>query len=206
MQERARVSIIDDEQMILNLLKKNLEGDGNYCCEVYSSAEQFLSSYGRHQTECVVTDLRLPQITGVELQARLRDIDPSLSIVFVSGHVDVPTAVRIMQQGAITVLQKPISSSAVLDAVKKAVERTYLARQEEEVRNSAESRFSALDDEEMAVLECLRIGMPHKAIASKLGLSSRTVDRRRQSIMKKTGAASLAELISMQEKYGHRAI
>ncbi len=192
----SRVLVVDDDRAVLASVRSLLESCG-YSVACFESAEDFLAKVSASERGCVITDLRMPGMRGEELLRRVRDALPLLSVVVVTGAADVSLAVRVMEDGAVTLLEKPYAPEALIAAVEKALQRANEQLKATTLRNDVSSRLSLLSDEERAVMECMLQGYPNKRISSELQLSLRTVDRRRSSVMQKMQAASLPELATL---------
>lgn len=200
MHERQIVWVVDDDVAVANLAAHVLADVGEFDCRVFLSSRQCLDSMKPGAVTCVVSDLRMPDLDGAQLQKKLLEIDDTVSILFLSGHADVPTAVHLMQQGAVTLLEKPYDNAELVAAVRKAVRRCQLLRHQRAELTETEGRLSQLSDDEREVLECMVAGLSNKAIAYKLALSSRTLDRRRQSILQTMGVETVVELAAVLER------
>jgi two-component system, LuxR family, response regulator TtrR len=187
------VYIVDDDEAVLLSVKAMLSQHG-YQSRGYLSAQEFLAEAPIDCPGCVITDLQMPVISGVELQQRLLAAKSFLSVVVVTGVADVPTTVALMEKGAITLLEKPYDHHRLVQAVERGLslsrEQWLRARSEQSTRQ----RLESLTEEETRVMECILTGQPNKAIAHRLGLSMRTVDRRRQSVLEKMEVRTAPEL------------
>ena len=164
--------------------------------ETYASANDFLAAY-RQQPGCLILDVAMPGMNGLELQRKLLQDKITLPIVFVTGHANVPMAVEAMQMGAVNFLQKPVQEQELWESIRRAIELDAQNRRRRARRQHAEERLSSLTTGEREVLNLILEGMLNKEIASELHLSTRTVEDRRAKLMKKMGAKSLAELIQL---------
>jgi FixJ family two-component response regulator len=193
MTEAEQIYVVDDDEAVLLSVKAILSQHG-YRVNCYSSAEDFLSAIPTDLPGCVITDVQMPGMDGVELQQRLKTSHGLFSLVVVTGVADVPLAVTMMQRGAVTLLEKPYDHIDLLDAVAKGVAasriRAKLLRNEETVRR----RLATLSGEEHQVMEYMLEDKPNKAIAHSLDLSMRTVDRRRRVVLDKMKVKSTPEL------------
>jgi two-component system response regulator FixJ len=163
----------------------------------YASAEQFLSSFSAESTGCIVTDVRMPGTTGIDLLRRLAEIGSTVPAIVVTGHADVPLAVEAMRLGAVDFLEKPFDDESLIASIRSALTRARQGDQTEAERAAASSRIATLSPRERDVLEGLVAGKPNKMIAFDLGISARTVEVYRANVMTKTQAASLSELVRM---------
>jgi FixJ family two-component response regulator len=193
MSEATTIYIVDDDEAVLLSVKAMLSQHG-YESRGYLSAEEFLAEGPRDCPGCVITDLQMPEISGLELQQRLLAAKSLLSVVVVTGVADVPTTVALMERGAVTLLEKPYNHTDLVRAVERglAVSRErWLQKLDEQ---SVRGRLATLTEDELRVMECMLTGQPNKAIAHRLELSMRTVDRRRQAVLEKMGVRTAPEL------------
>lgn len=160
----------------------------------YSSAEDFLDNFNALTPGCIVTDLRLAGMSGQDLQRRLIEAGCPLPLIVVTGHATVPVAVQIMEQGAVTLLQKPYKPAELLAAIQRALVRPPTVRPSDAQLAELRQRLATLSHEESQVMQLLLAGRTNKVIAATLELSMRTVDRRRRSVLDKVGVDSVPEL------------
>lgn len=190
----GRVHLVDDDAAVRDSVAFLLESAGLSVC-VYESPVEVLDRLTAQPTaSCVVTDLRMPQMDGLELVRRLREIDPALPIIVITGHGDVPLAVEAMKIGAADFIQKPFAEATLIEAVHAAMTP---ADPHEEERAEIRTRLEQLSMREREVLQGLVDGHPNKIIAYQLGISPRTVEVYRAKAMTKMGAGSFAELVRM---------
>ncbi|MBA2126954.1 DNA-binding response regulator [Hyphomicrobium methylovorum] len=190
------VFIVDDDPAVRDALRW-LMGQVKLKVQVFSSADEFLANYTPETRGCIILDIRMPGMSGLELQERLKALGSLIPIIIITGHGDVSIAVRAMKAGAVEFLQKPFNDQLLLDTVQSALS-TYGAIWEQEERRQEYNRsLSSLTKREKEVLNLLRTGKANKVIASILKISVRTVEGHRATIMSKTGAKSLGELIEM---------
>jgi two-component system response regulator FixJ len=156
-----------------------------------------LAAFDEQACACVVTDLRMPGIDGAELLARLRRQGNIVSVVVLTGHADVRTAVQLMEDGALTLLEKPYEPQALLAAVMRATQQTAKRRMENDRVSAIRGRLEQLSDEERQVMEFMLAELPTKAIAAKLVVSTRTVERRMSSVQQKMQVSGVAELAAL---------
>ena len=192
----AVVHLIDDDDAVRQALAFMLSASG-YAVRVYESARLFLEGVPTLQPGCIVTDVRMPGMDGLELQQRLKALDVAMPVIVITGHGDVPLAVQAMKAGAVDFIEKPFSDESLLQAIRVAV-----SRQEVDAARSSEiaginSRLAALSAREMEVLEGLVQGHPNKTIAYDLQISARTVEVHRANVMTKMGASTLSDLLRM---------
>jgi FixJ family two-component response regulator len=190
------VCVIDDEPLVREVTCRILGGSG-FRPTGYASAEDFLAALDEPTCACVVTDLRMPGMSGAELLSQLRQSGSVVAVVVLTGHADVRTAVKLMEDGALTLLEKPYEPQALLAAVDRATKRTAAMRAARERVASVQRRFSQLTDEEREIMECMLAEMPTKTIAAKLVMSTRTVERRMLSVQQKMQVSGVAELAAL---------
>jgi two-component system response regulator FixJ len=190
------IYVVDDDAAVLNSLQALLQAHG-FQVQCYSSAETFLSEVDMNHRGCVVTDVAMPGMSGVDLVRHLHEAKSPLAVVVVTGVANVPMAVSLMEYGAITLLEKPYDTERLLAAVNRGLtisdEQCEQWQREQEIQR----RLNMLTDEERSVMDRLLADKPNKAIAAELHLSLRTVDRRRQSVLEKLGVDSVPELALM---------
>lgn len=192
----ATVFVVDDDEAVrdsLALLLRSVE----LAVATFSSANDFLDSYDPAAPGCLILDVRLPGMSGLELQQRLADDGADLPIVFITGHGDVPMAVRAMRRGAVDFLQKPFSDQELLDRVQQALAEQSQRRQQSESKAEIAQRIRSLTPREHEVMELIVEGLANKVIANRLGTSQRTVEVHRASVMRKMQADSVARLVHL---------
>jgi len=190
------VFIVDDDPAVRDAIRWLME-QVKLKAQVFGSADEFLANFTPGTRGCIILDIRMPGMSGLELQERLKSARALIPIIIITGHGDVPIAVRAMKAGAIEFLQKPFNDQLLLDTVQSAL-TTYGAIWDQEARRQeCNKSLAALTKREMEVLNLLRTGKPNKLIAAALNISVRTVEGHRATIMAKTGARSLGELIEM---------
>jgi FixJ family two-component response regulator len=163
-------------------------------CETFASAEEFLRRYDASLAGCLLIDLRLGGVSGIQLQERLMALGSELPVIVVSAYADVPTAVRVMKSGAITVLEKPYAADALADAIRSGLKADRRRREAAARVGEIERRMESLAPRERSVMDLILAGNSNKVIASELSLSHRTVDRVRAAVFKKMGVDSAVEL------------
>jgi two-component system, LuxR family, response regulator FixJ len=188
------VHIVDDDEAVRQSLAFMLSSAG-LAVRLYESANTFLDGLDAAQCGCLITDVRMPDLTGIELLHCLKERAPCLPAIIITGHGDVPLAVEAMKAGAIDFIEKPFDEQAILNAVKTALERTEEGPDGDV--GAVTARLNSLSERERQVLEGLVAGQPNKVIASALGISPRTVEVYRANLMAKMQAKSLSELIRM---------
>lgn len=190
------VFIVDDDEAVRNSLKLLMRSVG-LPAVAYASAQDFLAAYDRQQPGCVVLDVRMPGMSGLELQQVLNLRGATVPVIFVTGHGDIPMAVEAMQHGAFDFLQKPFRDQDLLDRIQRALERDRATRQQLKEMSHLRERLASLTPREREVLKLVTAGKPNKVIAADLGVSQRTVEIHRARVMEKMGATSLAQLVRM---------
>jgi two-component system response regulator FixJ len=193
---RAQVFIVDDDEAVRNTLRLVLKAAG-LSCVTFSSAQEFLTSYDLEQPGCVVLDVRMPGMTGMELQQILNLKGAIVPVIFISGHGDVPMAVEAMKHGAFDFVQKPVKEEDLADRVKRALEKDRANRNQLRQRDVIRERLQSLTPREREILSLVTRGKPNKVMAGDLGVSQRTVEIHRARVMEKMGAESLAQLVRM---------
>jgi two-component system response regulator FixJ len=190
------VHIVDDDEAVRQSLAFLLSTAG-IPVRVYESATSFLAALPTLQPGCLVTDVRMPDMTGIELLQQLRDKDIKLPVIVITGHGDIPLAVEAMKSGAIDFIEKPFAAEPILRAVRAAEDRAKKLGRRSEEETQVAVRLAALSERERQVLEGLVAGHANKTIAYELGISPRTVEVYRANVMTKMQAKSLSELIRM---------
>jgi two-component system, LuxR family, response regulator FixJ len=192
--DQCLVHVVDDDAGLRRSLRFLLESVG-WTVQLHASAEEFLEVVAPpSQPCCVLLDIRMPAMSGLELQQVLRERGIALQIIFMTGHADVSMAVQAMKSGAADFIEKPFKDQIVLDAVAAAIRRSAEAVQEEQVRAEARALLASLSPREREVARLVALGQPNKVIATTLGISEKTVHIHRQHVMEKAGLSSAAEL------------
>jgi FixJ family two-component response regulator len=194
--EPATVFIVDDDEAVRGSLKLLLKTIG-VPAQAYASAQEFLDTFDAQRPGCLVLDIRMPGMSGLELQEALNARGALLPIIFITGHGDVPMAVEAMQRGALDFLQKPFRDQDLLDRIHKALEKDRAGRELLGNRATIRARIAELTPREREVLALVTEGKANKVIAGDLGVSQRTVEIHRAHVMEKMGANSLAHLVRM---------
>lgn len=192
----AVVHLIDDDEDVRRAMAFLL-GTAGLAVRVHESALQFLERLGNLQPGCIITDVRMPGMDGLELQQRLKEIGVGMPIIVMTGHADVPLAVQAMKAGAIDFIEKPFDDDVLLSAVRIALEAHERGGRSTAETATIQAKVDSLSARERQVLEGLLTGHPNKTIAYDLNLSPRTVETHRANVMTKMGASSLSELVRM---------
>jgi len=196
------VHVVDDDASFRTAIERRLKHAG-YEVETYSSAQHLLDRQpGVERPGCILLDVQMPGLSGLELQDRLIELGSILPIVFVTGHSDVPTTVRAIKAGAEDFLTKPIPSEQMIDAIERAMAHYELARSQRTELNSFLALVASLTPRERQVFYLMVRGMINKRIADELGTTERTVKAHRHEVMEKMQADSLAELVSSAVRLG----
>ena len=190
------IFVVDDDDAVRDSLRDLIDSVGLEVA-TYPSAHAFLDVYDNARRGCLVLDIRMPGMSGLELQERLNERGSSLPIVFITGHGDVPMAVEAMKRGAVDFIQKPFRDQELLDRINLAIEQNRRRREAEETKQDIAERVSSLTRREREVMDMVIQGKANKVIAIDLGLSQRTVEVHRAHVMDKMRARTLAELVRM---------
>jgi len=198
------VFVVDDDASMRQALARLLQSV-QLRVEVFASPQEFLQSERPDVPGCLVLDVRLPGLSGLDFQAELLKADVRISIVFITGHGDIPMTVRAMKAGAVDFLAKPFRDQDLLDAVTTAIQRDQKRRELENAVADLRTHFSSLTPREREIMALVASGLMNKQIAAQIGLSEITVKIHRGHVMKKMGARSVADLVRMAEALGLKA-
>lgn len=190
------IFVVDDDEGVRNALRFLLKQLG-LATVTLASASEFLKTYKPEQPGCLVLDVRMPGMSGLELQQELNLRGAMIPVIFITGHGDVPMAVEAMQQGAFDFLQKPFRDQELIDRIQRALAADLKNRQVLKERDRVRARLDSLTAREREVLGLMMRGKPNKVMAADLGLSQRTVEIHRARVMEKTEASSIAQLVRM---------
>ena len=196
------VFVVDDDAAVRRSFEW-LVGSVGLRTETFDSAQAFLKAYDPARPGCLVMDVRMPGMSGLELQERLLAEGITLPIIVVSGFGDVPTAVRVMKQGAVDFVEKPFSDQAMLDRIQASIEHDLRTREADAERAGARNDLANLTRRETEVMESVIAGRSNKEIARALHISPKTVEVHRANVMKKMRADSLADLVRLAERAAH---
>ncbi len=194
--QQPTVFVVDDDDAVRKSLRFLFKSLG-LTADCYATAQDFLARYRPEQPGCLVLDVRMPGMSGLELQQALNLRGAMLPVIFITGHGDIPMAVEAMQHGAFDFLQKPFRDQDLLDRVQRALAKDAENRKAHRDVEQLRRRFAELTPREREVLQLLMAGKSNKVMAADLGLSQRTVEIHRARVMEKTGAHSIAQLVRM---------
>ena len=195
----STIFIVDDDESI-RLALENLITSTGQRAETYATAQEFLRGCPRDPAGCLVLDVQMPGLSGLDLQGELDHADIHLPVIFVSGHADIPISVRAMKAGAVEFLTKPVCESELLAAIDQAIERDRLSRADRGDVAELRARYDQLTHKERDVMELVVRGLLNKQIALKLNNSEITIKQHRGKVMHKMRAESLADLVRMAQR------
>jgi FixJ family two-component response regulator len=198
-QDLPTVFIVDDDAGVRNSIEDLLESVG-LRCQCFASAQAFLSAEGSSGPSCLVLDVRLPGISGLDLQRELSRAALRIPIIFITGYADIPMTVNAMKSGAVEFLTKPFREQDLLDAVQRSLARDRKRRDKQQVLHEVRERYATLTAREREVMRLVVSGLPNKQIASALRASETTVKIHRGHVMRKMQANSLPDLVRMADK------
>jgi FixJ family two-component response regulator len=199
----AIVLVVDDDVSVREALGSLIRSAG-LRVETFASAQEFLARPPIDAPGCLVLDVRLPDLSGLDLQKRMAEVNLEIPIVFITGHGDVPTSVQAMKAGALEFLTKPLAEQDLLDAIQQAIKRDRVARQQRAEIKDFQGRYQSLTPREREVMKRVINGLLNKQIAAQLGMTEFTVKFHRGHVMHKMRADSLADLVTMSERLGIR--
>ncbi len=196
MNSMPTVFLIDDDPAIRDAVGLLLRANG-LAVETFASAVDFLESDAVQRPGCLLLDVRMPGMSGLDLQKRLQEMDCRMPIIFITGHGDVPMAIRAMKAGAFDFVEKPFQAQALLDRLHEALALDAQERRRQARRNDVAARLALLSPREQEVMERVAAGQYNKVVAADLGISISTVEIHRKRVMEKLQATSLSDLIQM---------
>jgi two-component system response regulator TtrR len=196
MPDKPKVFVVDDDAAVRDSLRWVIESNG-WNVDAYASAEAFLEAHDPAQPGCLILDVRMPGLSGPELQNMLKERQCLLPIIFITAHGTVPTAVRAMQAGAVDFIMKPFNNTALLERIDRCMEQVRMATANREQQVNSHQRLAHLTTREREVMDLVVAGKSNKAIAADLKISIKTVEAHRAKIMQKMQARSLAELVRL---------
>jgi FixJ family two-component response regulator len=198
-EKTAKVFVVDDDESVRDSLRSLIRSAG-LSVETFGSAQQFLDSARSDEPSCLVLDVRLPGLNGLDLQRRLAATNIETPIIFITGHGDIPMSVRAMKAGAVEFLTKPFRDEDLLDAIHQALELDRVTRRQQAQLADVHDRYESLTPREREIMGLVVSGKLNKQVAAQLGLSEITVKVHRGQIMHKMQADSFADLVRMSEK------
>ncbi len=193
---QATVFVVDDDPAVRKSLETLLKSVG-LPVETFRSAQEFLAGYEPERAGCLILDVRMPGMSGLELQRTLRERGMDIPTIIVTGHGDVPVAVRALKDGALEFLEKPFSKQMLLEHIREALKRDAAQRDQRGQQGEIAARLALLTDRERQVMDLVVAGKVSKEIAAALGLSKKTVDVHRAHVMQKLKLESVAELVEL---------
>ena len=200
MSSTATVFVVDDDEAVRDSVMELVASVGLHA-ETFSSAEEFLAAHDPARAGCLVLDVRMARISGLGLQARLREMKARIPIVFVTAHADVPMVVEAMRAGAVGFVTKPYREQELLDNINEAISRDAAARSDSSRHSEFARTLELLTERENEVMQLAMQGLPSKVIAQRLSISHRTVELHRSRVLEKFGLASTAELMRVAAEH-----
>jgi len=203
-QPEAVIAIVDDDLSVREGLETLIRSAG-WKAKTFASAQEFLARPRAEAFSCLILDLQLPGLSGLDLQKRMSELELEIPIVFLTGHGNIPASVQAMKAGAVEFLTKPFDEQDLLRAVEEAIGRDRLARQRHAEMRELQSRYESLTAREQEVMQQVVSGLLNKQVAAELKISEVTVKVHRGQVMRKMRADSLADLVRMADKLGIRS-
>lgn len=203
-EKKAAVYVVDDDPSVRKALERLLRS-ADYDAKTFASAPEFLDFTCPDTPGCLILDIKMPELSGLELQDRLSEKAISLPIIFITGHGTVPASVKAFKAGAMDFLQKPFKDAELLDAISRGIEKHRRLRREQKEMNALRTRLETLTPREREVFSLVACGLLNKQVAFDLGITEKTVKVHRAGVMQKMGAQSLADLVRFAEKLGIRS-
>jgi two-component system, LuxR family, response regulator FixJ len=198
---KPTIFIVDDDASVRKSLSRLLDSLG-FAAETFASADEFLKRERYEGIGCIILDVRMPGLSGMDLQEELNKADYTLPIIFITGHGDIPMSVKAMKKGAVDFLPKPFDQKELTDALNRAIQKDRAVKADRAATRGVLEHIGQLTPREHEILQYLITGMLNKQIAFKLGIAEKTVKIHRARVLEKLGARSVAELVRMAEKAG----
>ena len=199
------VWVVDDDVSVREALGSLIRSAG-LRVETFASAQEFLARSQVDMPNCLVLDVQLPGLSGLDLQRRMAEVNLEIPIVFISGHSDIPMSVRAMKAGAVEFLTKPLADPDLLEAIQQAISRDRVAREQQAEMRQLQNRYQSLSPREREVMERVVSGLLNKQVAAELGITEFTVKVHRGRVMRKMRANSFADLVRIWEMLGVRRV
>lgn len=196
MSDEPTVYVVDDDSFVRDALRRLIESEG-FRVETFAATNEFLNRTPEQGPACLVLDMQMPGMNGLELQARLSEQGTTLSVIIITGYGDVRSAVRAIKGGAIDFLEKPFDNNVLLDRIREAIETDRQRRKEQAAARTIQLKQDRLTKREMQVMDLVVTGLANKQIAAQLHLSTKTIEIHRAQVMRKMEAASLPALVRM---------
>ncbi|MBU0616779.1 MAG: response regulator [Planctomycetes bacterium] len=196
MEPKGTVYVVDDDPGVRTSLRRLLE-EVSLPCQAFGTANEFLKAYSPASPGCLVLDVRMPGMSGIELHKRLVAEDVTIPVIIISGHGDIPMAAETMRRGAVDFMEKPVSPQTLLDRIQQALARDAETRRAKVERDAVAARAALLTPREREVVDLAVTGMANKQIAAQFGVSSQAIDAHRAKAMKKLQAENVAELVRL---------
>jgi FixJ family two-component response regulator len=203
-ESRTVIAIVDDDPSVREGLESLIRSAG-WGAETFGSAQEFLARLGAEAPSCLILDLQLPGLSGLDLQKRMAEAALEIPIVFLTGHGDIPASVKAMKAGAIEFLTKPVAEEDLLRAIQEAIERDGRTRQQHAEIHDLQGRYATLTAREREVMQQVISGLLNKQVAAELNITEYTVKIHRGQVMRKMRADSLAHLVRMADSLGIRS-
>ncbi|MBM3598315.1 MAG: response regulator transcription factor [Alphaproteobacteria bacterium] len=201
MNERAKVYLVDDEPAVRNSLALML-GSFGFNVETFDSGRALLSVVGPESDGCVVADVCMPEMTGIELHHKMQERGLDLPVIYITGQGDVPMTIEAFKTGAVDFIEKPVDDAQLCLSLEQAFERQVAERTERRARGTVSARASRLTGRELEVMDLIVTGFSNSQIAERLKISQRTVEHYRAAVMEKMGAGGLPDLVRMSIRIG----
>ncbi len=199
MTAQPTVFIVDDDSVARETMRSLVESVGLHS-ETFPSAQAFLEAYDPDRLGCLVTDLRMPGMSGIELQAKLAADELNIPVIVVTGYPDIPTAVRSIKSGAVDFVEKPFNEQMLIERIQLSIQKDRGRRGERALRDLVRSHYRSLTPREREVMSLVVLGMSNKEMARDLNISPKTIEAHRSNVMGKMKAKSLADLIRISER------